>query len=125
MWCRREGNERIHLILIHELVSFSYSLFKPPDLHKTNWKQDVVYLYQFKRSPVIPNLSPFCMKVETYLRANNITYEPLGSWTIRSKEGRVPFIELNGKQLADSQLILWHLQKHFKIDVCFYCYVDC
>lgn len=47
----------------------------PPKVRKTNWEQDVVYLYQFPRAPTVPSVSAYCLKVENYLRMNEIKYE--------------------------------------------------
>lgn len=42
---------------------------------KQNFEKDVVYLYQFSRTPVIPSMSPYCLKVETWLRLVGLKYE--------------------------------------------------
>jgi len=49
-----------------------------PVVHKPNFEKDVVYLYQFSRTPVIPSVSAYCLKVETWLRLANIKYEVSG-----------------------------------------------
>lgn len=46
-----------------------------PTVHKTNFEKDVVYLYQFSRTPLLPSTSPYCLKVETWLRLAGIKYE--------------------------------------------------
>lgn len=42
---------------------------------KQNFEKDVTYLYQFSRTPVIPSMSPYCLKVETWLRLVGLKYE--------------------------------------------------
>ncbi|EPB73791.1 hypothetical protein ANCCEY_07128, partial [Ancylostoma ceylanicum] len=99
---------------------------------KTDWKKDTVYLYQFPRSKALPNVSPFCLKVETFIKANKIPYEvslPAFSPSpesppcvqvcpvrmSRSEYGLLPFIELNGEHIADSQIIINRLIEHFNV----------
>ncbi|KAL7296083.1 hypothetical protein TKK_0010634 [Trichogramma kaykai] len=48
---------------------------KAPGVHKPNFEKDVVYLYQFPRTPLLPSLSSYCLKVETWLRLNGVKYE--------------------------------------------------
>ncbi|KAF2361451.1 hypothetical protein FHG87_007801 [Trinorchestia longiramus] len=49
-----------------------------PTVHKVDYQPDVVYLYQFMRTPVLPSLSPYCLKVETWLRLAGLKYEVSG-----------------------------------------------
>lgn len=67
--------------------------------------QDIVVLHMFPRGRFCPNLSPFVLKLETYLRMAEVPYqvdfeEPLGP------KGKSPWISLNGEEIGDSQLIM-------------------
>ncbi|KAG5314681.1 FAXC protein, partial [Pseudoatta argentina] len=48
---------------------------KASTVHHPDYEKDVVYLYQFPRTPRLPSLSPYGLKVETWLRLNGIKYE--------------------------------------------------
>lgn len=52
----------------------------PPRVHKTDFEKDVVYLYQFSRTPIVPSLSPYCLKVETWLRLTGLKYQVIRKW---------------------------------------------
>lgn len=89
-----------------------------PAVHKQNFEKDVVYLYQFSRTPVLPSLSPYCLKVETWLRLAGVKYENVDhKMKLRSKKGQLPFIELNGEEIADSAIILKELSQRFEKNV--------
>lgn len=49
----------------------------PPKVvvHKSNYEKDVVYLYQFSRTPLLPSISSYCLKVESWLRLAGLKYE--------------------------------------------------
>ena len=78
--------------------------------------KDVVVLHCFPRGNSCLSLTPFPLKLETYLRMNNIKYVTEFKYFIGPK-GKTPWITLNGKDVADSQLALEHLAQHFQIDM--------
>jgi len=84
-------------------------------VHKQDFEQDVVYLYQTSRSPVIPDMSPFCLKVESWLKLNGIKYENVDhKMKLRSKKNLLPFVELNGEEISDSAHIIDVLSAKFE-----------
>ena len=64
---------------------------RPKTAYKTDWVKDVVYLYQFPRLKFIPSISPFALKVETWLRLKKITYESIEG-TKWSRGGKQVFL---------------------------------
>lgn len=72
--------------------------------------QRPIKLFQFPRMFGIPNLSPFCCKLETWLRIAGIPYEVVDTLDPRkAPKGRLPFIEDDGVRIADSSFIIDHL----------------
>jgi len=87
-------------------------------VHKADFEKDVIYLYQFSRTPFLPSISPYCLKVETWLRLAGLKYENVDhKMKFRSKKGQLPFIELNGEEIADSAIIIRELSVKFEKDL--------
>jgi glutathione S-transferase len=83
----------------------------------TNLGQTAIKLFQFPRMYAVPNLSPFCCKLETWLRIAGIPYEVVDTTDPRKgPKGKVPFIEDAGVRIGDSSLIVEHLTKTRGVD---------
>lgn len=77
----------------------------------------MITLHQFKRGFGIANPSPYCEKLEAFLRFAEIEYQVKFSFNTKSAPNqKFPFIEQDGKPLADSQLIIEALMPQTSID---------
>lgn len=76
-----------------------------------------IKVFQFPRMFAIPNLSPFCCKLETWLRIAQVPYEVVDTPDPRKgPRGKLPFIEDGGTRIADTSLIIDHLVKTRGVD---------
>lgn len=70
-----------------------------------------VTLYQPPTRPWgSPNLSPFCAKLETYLRIAEIPHDVKSSNFPKAPKGKIPYVKLDDSYLGDSQLIIERLE---------------
>lgn len=72
----------------------------------TNALHAPIKLFQFPRRFGVPNLSPFCGKLETWLRIARVPYEVIDT---SDPKGKLPFVEDAGLRIGDTSLIVDHL----------------
>ena len=81
-----------------------------------NAGKDVVVLHMFPRSRTSPNISPYMVKLETYLRVAGIDYINDFQQPTSSK-GKSPWMTFNGRDMADSQHCIEHLGRTLNKDL--------
>lgn len=74
----------------------------------------MITLYQFPPAFGLPNSSPFCMKLELYLRMAGLPYRNRYTLDLhRAPKGKLPWIDDDGVAMADSGLIVEYLKRKF------------
>ena len=72
-----------------------------------------ITLYQTPFAWNIPNLSPFCFKLEAYCRMVGLPYELRLGQLGRAPKGKVPYVSIDGELLGDSHLIIEQLKARY------------
>jgi glutathione S-transferase len=74
----------------------------------------MITLHQFAPAFGLPNASPFCMKLETYLRMAGLPYELVNSGNVlKAPKGKLPWIDDGGTVVADTSFIIDHLKARY------------
>lgn len=75
-------------------------------------------LIQYQPAYGLPNASPFCMKVETWLRMAGVDYRTeILHDPRKTPKGKLPCVAFEGETLADSSFIISALNKRFGINL--------
>ncbi|MGB8700861.1 MAG: Tom37 metaxin N-terminal-like domain-containing protein, partial [Thermosynechococcaceae cyanobacterium] len=74
----------------------------------------MITLYQFEPAWGLPNASPFCLKLETYLRMAKLPFECVYDADLqKAPKGKMPYISDKGKIIADSNFIIAYLKETY------------
>jgi glutathione S-transferase len=76
----------------------------------------MITLYTFGPAFGLPDPSPFVTKVEVLLKMAGLAYRTDTTGFRQAPKGKLPYIDDDGEQVADSTLIRWHLENKYRID---------
>ena len=71
----------------------------------------MITLYQPKPVWNVPSMSPFCVKLETYLRMTKLEYQSRAGNPFKGPKQKVPYIKIDGRVMGDSSLIIAYLKQ--------------
>lgn len=79
--------------------------------------QDILKVYHLPGAWGLPTVSPFCLKLDAWLRMTGIEHESITAATpFAGPKGKAPWIETGGTKLGDSTFIIAWLTEHFGVD---------
>ncbi len=70
----------------------------------------MVILHKYVPAWDMADISPFCIKVETYLRMVGVPFEPRTSDVRKAPKGKLPYIEDGASVICDSRDIIAHFE---------------
>ena len=74
----------------------------------------MIKLFQFPPAFGLPNASPFCMKMETYLRMTERPFELVNSGNVmKAPKHKLPYIDDGGTIVADTSFIVDYLKGRY------------
>ncbi|KAF1051016.1 MAG: hypothetical protein GAK43_02591 [Stenotrophomonas maltophilia] len=78
----------------------------------------MITLFQFPPAFNVPNISPYCLKIETFLRLSGLEFQVQALQDPRkAPKGKLPFIKVEGQSVADSDVIMRDLQQRYGFDL--------
>jgi glutathione S-transferase len=74
----------------------------------------MIKLFQFSPAFGLPNASPFCMKMETYLRMAGLPFELVNSGDVlKAPKHKLPYIDDGGTIVADTTFVIEYLKGRY------------
>jgi glutathione S-transferase len=76
----------------------------------------MITLYGYGPAFGLPDSSPFVTKAEMLLKLAGLAYRKQKATPQRAPKGKLPYLEDDGKIVADSSFIRWHIEAKYGID---------